>query len=283
MRCITFAWFFSDAFLRVRDRGDHECTAMMKAQFLSLWDGLISDPSSRIVILGATNVSRVFFFHENHSTNVSKMCFFFLLRGLMMWMTPSDDDFRVPFVSVCRLVNPIKQSSNQRIVRCVRKFTFPFFPCRPLANDCWFYRKFSAKKRWDVFLFCGVIGWWGAEWDCGQHCFPICCFNHKSNSASFVCLPSFDLKNDSTFCLIISYWMNLQKPIENVQSHRCIWSNFIKNEKIFLFIWSCLRMWPWMWSPLRRTITPARICRNSAGKRRCDVTTGQSHRKICAF
>ncbi|OQV24782.1 ATPase family AAA domain-containing protein 1-B [Hypsibius exemplaris] len=44
-----------DAFLRVRDRGDHEVTAMMKAQFLSLWDGLISDSASRIVILGATN------------------------------------------------------------------------------------------------------------------------------------------------------------------------------------------------------------------------------------
>ncbi|XP_055346433.1 outer mitochondrial transmembrane helix translocase-like [Paramacrobiotus metropolitanus] len=44
-----------DAFLRIRDRGDHEVTAMMKAQFLSLWDGLISSSDTKIVVLGATN------------------------------------------------------------------------------------------------------------------------------------------------------------------------------------------------------------------------------------
>lgn len=44
-----------DAFLRSRQTSDHETTAMMKAQFMSLWDGLDSDSSARIVIIGATN------------------------------------------------------------------------------------------------------------------------------------------------------------------------------------------------------------------------------------
>lgn len=32
---------FLDSFLRARDSHDHEATAMMKAQFMSLWDGKI--------------------------------------------------------------------------------------------------------------------------------------------------------------------------------------------------------------------------------------------------
>jgi len=44
-----------DSFLRDRRSQDHEATAMMKAEFMSLWDGLVSDSSSRIIILGATN------------------------------------------------------------------------------------------------------------------------------------------------------------------------------------------------------------------------------------
>lgn len=47
-----------DAFLRLRQTSDHETTAMMKAQFMSLWDGLESDPNTRIVIVGATNRPR---------------------------------------------------------------------------------------------------------------------------------------------------------------------------------------------------------------------------------
>ncbi|KAN0124159.1 P-loop containing nucleoside triphosphate hydrolase protein [Lactarius tabidus] len=43
-----------DSFLRERSKGDHETTAMMKAEFIALWDGLLSD-SDRIIILGATN------------------------------------------------------------------------------------------------------------------------------------------------------------------------------------------------------------------------------------
>ncbi|KAH8114809.1 AAA-domain-containing protein [Phellopilus nigrolimitatus] len=43
-----------DSFLRERSRGDHEVTAMMKAEFMTLWDGLLSG-SDRILVLGATN------------------------------------------------------------------------------------------------------------------------------------------------------------------------------------------------------------------------------------
>lgn len=38
----TYKLFFKnflDSFLRMRDKTDHEATAMMKAQFMSLWDG----------------------------------------------------------------------------------------------------------------------------------------------------------------------------------------------------------------------------------------------------
>ncbi|KAF0471711.1 AAA-domain-containing protein [Gigaspora margarita] len=44
-----------DAFLRERRSNDHEVTGMMKAEFMSLWDGLTTDENSRIVVLGATN------------------------------------------------------------------------------------------------------------------------------------------------------------------------------------------------------------------------------------
>ncbi len=44
-----------DSFLRLRQRQDHEATAMMKAQFMSAWDGFSSDKCCRVVIIGATN------------------------------------------------------------------------------------------------------------------------------------------------------------------------------------------------------------------------------------
>jgi len=44
-----------DAFLRERRSTDHELTGMMKAEFMSLWDGLATGESTRIVVLGATN------------------------------------------------------------------------------------------------------------------------------------------------------------------------------------------------------------------------------------
>lgn len=44
-----------DSFLRMRNSTDHEATAMMKAQFMSFWDGLITDSNSTVIIMGATN------------------------------------------------------------------------------------------------------------------------------------------------------------------------------------------------------------------------------------
>lgn len=44
-----------DSLFRERSSGDHEVTAMMKAEFMTLWDGLTSGPNSRIMVLGATN------------------------------------------------------------------------------------------------------------------------------------------------------------------------------------------------------------------------------------
>ncbi|XP_063076837.1 outer mitochondrial transmembrane helix translocase [Engraulis encrasicolus] len=44
-----------DSFLRSRSSSDHEATAMMKAQFMSLWDGLDTDFNCQVIIMGATN------------------------------------------------------------------------------------------------------------------------------------------------------------------------------------------------------------------------------------
>lgn len=44
-----------DSFLRSRTSADHEATAMMKAQFMALWDGLITDNDCTVIIMGATN------------------------------------------------------------------------------------------------------------------------------------------------------------------------------------------------------------------------------------
>lgn len=40
--------FLLDSFLRNRSSSDHEATAMMKAQFMSLWDGLDTDHSCQV-------------------------------------------------------------------------------------------------------------------------------------------------------------------------------------------------------------------------------------------
>lgn len=44
-----------DSFLRSRASHDHEATAMMKAQFMAQWDGLLTSANSRVVLIGATN------------------------------------------------------------------------------------------------------------------------------------------------------------------------------------------------------------------------------------
>ena len=43
--------------LRVRSTQDHEATAMIKAQFMQLWDGLSTDTNS-VIVMGATNRPR---------------------------------------------------------------------------------------------------------------------------------------------------------------------------------------------------------------------------------
>ncbi|KAF7307803.1 AAA domain-containing protein [Mycena kentingensis (nom. inval.)] len=43
-----------DSFLRERSSNDHEVTGMMKAEFMTQWDGLLSS-TDRILVLGATN------------------------------------------------------------------------------------------------------------------------------------------------------------------------------------------------------------------------------------
>lgn len=47
-----------DSFLRSRDSHDHEATAMVKAQFMTLWDGLETDNECQVIIMGATNRPR---------------------------------------------------------------------------------------------------------------------------------------------------------------------------------------------------------------------------------
>ncbi|XP_018026005.1 outer mitochondrial transmembrane helix translocase [Hyalella azteca] len=47
-----------DSFLRVRATGDHEATAMMKAQFLQQWDGLNTDHDAIVIVMAATNRPR---------------------------------------------------------------------------------------------------------------------------------------------------------------------------------------------------------------------------------
>lgn len=42
-----------DSFLRERQSTDHEVMSMLKAEFMTLWDGLTSD--GRVLVLGATN------------------------------------------------------------------------------------------------------------------------------------------------------------------------------------------------------------------------------------
>ncbi|XP_037339276.2 outer mitochondrial transmembrane helix translocase [Pungitius pungitius] len=44
-----------DSFLRNRSSQDHEATAMMKAQFMSLWDGLDTSSTTQVMVMGATN------------------------------------------------------------------------------------------------------------------------------------------------------------------------------------------------------------------------------------
>ena len=44
-----------DSLLRARDAHDHEATAMVKAQFMQMWDGLETNSEAVVVVMGATN------------------------------------------------------------------------------------------------------------------------------------------------------------------------------------------------------------------------------------
>jgi SpoVK/Ycf46/Vps4 family AAA+-type ATPase len=44
-----------DSLLRIRDAHDHEATAMVKAQFMQMWDGLETNNKATVVVMGATN------------------------------------------------------------------------------------------------------------------------------------------------------------------------------------------------------------------------------------
>ncbi len=47
-----------DSLLRMRDCHDHEATAMIKAQFMQMWDGLETNKDAVVVVMGATNRPR---------------------------------------------------------------------------------------------------------------------------------------------------------------------------------------------------------------------------------
>lgn len=42
-----------DSLLRTRDTHDHEATAMVKALFMSMWDGLTTDSNCCVIVMGA--------------------------------------------------------------------------------------------------------------------------------------------------------------------------------------------------------------------------------------
>ncbi|XP_055709546.1 outer mitochondrial transmembrane helix translocase [Phlebotomus papatasi] len=44
-----------ESFLRCRNVNDHEATAMMKTQFMALWDGLSTESGLIVIVMGATN------------------------------------------------------------------------------------------------------------------------------------------------------------------------------------------------------------------------------------
>jgi SpoVK/Ycf46/Vps4 family AAA+-type ATPase len=44
-----------DSFLSARRSTDHESSAVVKAQFMTLWDGFLQDSGAQVVVVGATN------------------------------------------------------------------------------------------------------------------------------------------------------------------------------------------------------------------------------------
>lgn len=46
---------YADSLLRSRTSTDHEATNMIKTQFMSLWDGVLTNPNLQVMVMGATN------------------------------------------------------------------------------------------------------------------------------------------------------------------------------------------------------------------------------------
>jgi len=44
-----------DSFMRTRRRDDHQAVSDMRAEFMSAWDGILSDPRQHVMVLGTTN------------------------------------------------------------------------------------------------------------------------------------------------------------------------------------------------------------------------------------
>lgn len=47
--------YFADALFRSRSGEDHEATVLIKTQFMTFWDGLMTEEGCQILIMGATN------------------------------------------------------------------------------------------------------------------------------------------------------------------------------------------------------------------------------------
>ncbi|KAB0389687.1 hypothetical protein E2I00_009402 [Balaenoptera physalus] len=64
-----------DSFLRNRSSSDHEATAMMKAQFMSLWDGLDTDHSCQVfeMVVGIGMSSAIIIFKSIHIYRICKV------------------------------------------------------------------------------------------------------------------------------------------------------------------------------------------------------------------
>ena len=56
-----------DSLLRSRGTHDHEATAMIKAQFMQMWDGL-ETTSESVIVMGATNRPKGTFYFDEKNT-----------------------------------------------------------------------------------------------------------------------------------------------------------------------------------------------------------------------
>ena len=70
-----------DSLLRSRGTHDHEATAMIKAQFMQMWDGL-ETTSESVIVMGATNRPKgTFYFDEKNTCFVNSNNLLFARKG----------------------------------------------------------------------------------------------------------------------------------------------------------------------------------------------------------